>query len=489
MSYIIRNGQCIFEEGTKIIYYSIRESHRNIITSLIIPASVESIYPSAFEGCLELTSIKVSPDNKVYDSREDCNAIIDTQSNYLVLGCSSTKIPDSVTEIGYDVCKNCTELTELVLPSSVTTIEDGTFEGCTGLTKVEIPDSVEEILDWAFAGCYGLTELVISDSVRTIWEDAFLGCSGLTSIKVSPGNKYFDSREGCNAIIHTQSNCLVLGCSNTKIPSSVTSIDSYAFRGCELTSIDIPDSVTEIGECAFADCSELKEVKIPSSVITIEAKAFEDCTGLTELVIPDSVTEIGEDAFKGCTGLTSIKVSPDNKCFDSREDCNAIIDTQNNMLLYGCKNTKIPSSVTSIGPYAFCGCELTSIDIPDSVTEIGGSAFSSCSGLTELVIPDSVTKIGKDAFTGCAALTKLVIPSSVTTLYVFNIEGCAALTKLVIPSSVTTLYGLIIGGCTGLTELVIPASFREIGRSVFNSWSNSAIIEENGNLKIIRTRQ
>ena len=194
MSYIIRNGQCIFEEGTKIIYYSIRESHRNIITSLIIPASVESIYPSAFEGCLELTSIKVSPDNKVYDSREDCNAIIDTQSNYLVLGCSSTKIPDSVTEIG-DGAFSWSGLTELVIPDSVTKIGKDAFTGCAALTKLVIPSSVTTLYGLIIGGCTGLTELVIPASFREIGRSVFNSWSNSAIIEENGNLKIIRTRQ------------------------------------------------------------------------------------------------------------------------------------------------------------------------------------------------------------------------------------------------------------------------------------------------------
>ena len=524
--YIIEDGQCKFDYyGT--VLYGIREEDRDAITSLIIPdtvevieegafsfcsriteleipASVSTIGKSAFYGCTGLTSIKVSPDNKYYDSREDCNAIIDTIDNMLLIGCKNTKIPDSVTEIGDSAFMHCSGLTELVIPDSVRKIHKGDFEG------------------------------------------PLCGCTGLTSIKVSPNNKCFDSREDCNAIIDTQNNVLLFGCKNTKIPSSVTSIGPYAFFGCELTSIDIPDSVTEIGDSAFEDCHKLTKVKIPDSVEEIGDLAFNDCNELTELVIPGSVRTTGENsyAFHGCTGLTSIKVSPNNKYYDSREDCNAIIDTQDNMLLIGCKNTKIPSSVTSIGPFAFYGCELTSIDIPDSVTEIGDSAFVFCSGLTELVIPDSVrtigeyafhvctgltsikvspnneyfdsredcnaiidtknnmlligckntkipssvTRIGPYAFRGCE-LTSIDIPDSVTEIGEYAFEGCSELKEVKILSSVIAIKDSAFNGCTGLTELVIPASLREIGNAIFKRWSNYAVFEGGGNLKITRILQ
>ncbi|MBQ5720797.1 MAG: leucine-rich repeat domain-containing protein, partial [Bacteroidaceae bacterium] len=149
---------------------------------------------------------------------------------------------------------------------------------------------------------------------------------------------------------------------------------------------------------------------IPPSITKIGGSAFSGCSSLTSISIPESVTKIGKGAFSGCSSLTSIIVSKDNKVYDSREDCNAIIHTESNTLICGFKNTVIPPSVTEIGWGAFMDCSsLTSISIPPSVTKIGDSAFSGCSSLTNISIPPSVTEIG-GAFSGCSSLTSIPIP-------------------------------------------------------------------------------
>ena len=183
--------------------------------------------------------------------------------------------------------------------------------------------------------------------VKSIGSSAFSNCSGLTSIT---------------------------------IPNSVTSIGSYAFSGCSgLTSITIPNSVTSIGSSAFSGCSGLTSITIPNSVTSIGSYAFSGCSGLTSITIPNSVTSIGNYAFRSCSGLISIKVEDGNPKYDSRNNCNAIIQKSNNSLIVGCKNTVIPNSVTNIGEYAFSECYgLTSITIPNSVTSIGSFAFSWC---------------------------------------------------------------------------------------------------------------
>ena len=175
--------------------------------------------------------------------------------------------------------------------------------------------------------------------------------------------------------------------------------------------IIIPEGVTKIYFSAFMGCKSLTEIIIPNSVTEIGATAFANCTSLTKVVIPENVTEIYVGAFSGCTSLESIVVYSNNKVYDSRNNCNAIIKTESNTLIAGCKNTIIPNDVTRIEIMAFQFCtSLTEIVIPKSVTKIGISAFQGCSSLTEIVIPESVTEIDSGAFKKCELLKKVSMP-------------------------------------------------------------------------------
>jgi hypothetical protein len=434
------------------------------MTSITIPNSVTSIGNFAFTGCTGLSSIKVANDNPYYDSRNNCNAIIETTSNKLIAGCKNTVIPNTVTAIGsYAFSRG--GLTSITIPNSVTSIGDGAFNGCSGLTSITIPNSVTTIGDRAFYGCTCLASIDIPNSVTSIGDDAFTGCTGLTSIKVSNGNSKYDSRNNCNAIIESASNTLIAGCQNTIIPNSVTSIGSYSFYGCSgLTSINIPNSVTSIGNGAFLGCSRLASVTIGNSVTTIGHSAFDGCSSLASIDIPNSVTSIGSYSFNGCSGLTSIDipnsvtsignsafsyssgltsivVSSGNPTYDSRNNCNAIIETASNTLIIGCMNTVIPNSVTSIGNGAFFGCSgLTSVTIPNSVVSIGNLAFADCSSLTSIIIPNSVTSIGDEAFHGCNGLTEIYsLALTPPPIYYYTFTGCYSAT-LYVPNESVNAY-------------------------------------------------
>ena len=196
--------------------------------------------------------------------------------------------------------------------------------------------------------------------------------------------------------------------------NEVTSIgkeafDCYGNPDLLLSSISIPYSVTSIGNDAFKACRYLESVNIPDNVISIGTSAFYE-TRLSSITIPRSVTSIGIGPFNGCRYLESIKVSSDNQYYDSRNNCNAIIQTASNRLVSGCKSTVIPQSVTIIGRDAFAFCySLFSITFPSSVTTIEYGAFWACDHLTSIVLPSSITKIEYGAFAHCHSLNSITV--------------------------------------------------------------------------------
>ena len=360
-------------------------------------------------------------------------------------------IKDGVTSIGEDAFQSCKGLTSVTIPNSVTSIGDEAFSGCTNLTSVTIPNSVTSIGWRAFDACYGLTSVTIPNSVTSIGDWAFVACTGLTSIEVESDNRFYDSRNNCNAIIETATGKLIQGCISTVIPDDVTSIGDWAFAFCSgLTSVTIPNSVTSIGECAFEGCSGLTAITIPNSVTSIGFSAFNGCDGLTSVTIPNSVTSFS-DAFRNCRGLTSVT---------------------------------IPNSVTEISNYAFATCiALTSIIIPNSVTYIGRRAFEGCRSLTSVTIGNSVTKIDHEAFFDCSSLTQVVSyikePSDLQSSVFSNVPSSAI---LYVPVGCTEKYKSKSGwrSFKNIVEMVLNPVQKEQMSSIVKQITNDTYL--NGNV-------
>lgn len=380
-----------------------------------ISSSVKKIGASAFDSQLtrdrHLNSIVVESGNKVYDSRNNCNALIHTKTNTLLYGCAKTIIPNGIRSINEEAFSNCVDLVSIDIPESVKDIGDCAFRHCANLTSVTLHSGIKN-LGWNAFAHSAIKQIYIPDTVRKIDINPFEGCA-LESIIVDSNNRVYDSRKKCNAIIETATNTLVTGCSKTIIPNNIEHIGKCAFAYSEkLVSIDIPDSVKDMDILAFAACSSLSSVILHSGIENIGSGAFSGCA-LKHIHISESVKTSLSRRFRECP-LESIVVDRNNPLYDSRDNCNAIIETATNTLVAGCATTKIPSSVTHIGDDAFLDCiDITHIDIPHNITTIGKGAFCNCKKLESITFSEGLKEIGEYVFSGCKNLTKLVFPNSV----------------------------------------------------------------------------
>ena len=525
-----------FAEGSQLTSIGDGAFASSDLTSITIPASVTSIGEDVFLNCDNLASMAVADGNTVYDSRNGCNAIIEKSTNTLIIGCKNSTIPAGVTSIGAWAF-GVTGLTSIEIPASVTSIGDYAF-GATGLTSVEIPASVTSIGRCAFQNCLNLATVTVYAPSCSLGEDAFANCNELANIYVfsdlvdgykdaenwssyedkitempNPNGKCGDNVRwaltgestnytltitGSGAMANYASSSVQpwndyrssiktvvigngvtsigerafynTGLTSIDIPASVTSIGNYTFAKCTgLTSIEIPASVTSIGDDAFWNCSNLATVTFAedSQLATIGISAFNSCRGLASVEIPASVTSIGERAFSG-SSLGSVTFADGSRL---ESIGNYAFDNT------GLTSIEIPASVTSIGERAFYGTGLTSIEIPASVTSIGGSAFANCSNLEAITVDGGNTVY--DSRNGCNAIivkstnTLIIgcknstIPASVTSIdnSAFYATG---LTSIEIPAGVTSIGSYAFAN-TGLTSVEIPASVTSIGSYVFSS--------------------
>lgn len=359
------------------------------ITSVVLGDNVEVIGEWAFRGCDGITTVTLG--SRVWSIEKEAfayctnlatvnmNNALRTIGTQAFIGCASLtafNFPESVTTIGNSAFSGCKGLTTIAIPDKVTTLATGVFSDCTNLSSVTFPSNLRTIGNQAFARCKSLTTLTIPTSVTSIGDYAFQGCTGLSTLTI-PNN------------VVTIGGRAYMGCSGlttVNIGSSVTTIGENAFSGCKsLTAIDIPDNVTTIGEYSFSYCDDLATVTIG--------------TGLTNIKMGEGLDSDEQSPFIACPKLTSITVAAGNNTYDSRENCNAIIETATNKLLVGSGSTIIPEGVTAIADNAFYNLNgLTKIIIPLSVQTVGLKAFEKA-GLTLVNIDSKNTVIPDNAFT------------------------------------------------------------------------------------------
>ena len=323
----------ILSEGIEVVKYGCFNKCPNLV-SVKFPSTLNSIENEyrggIFSYCDKLSRITINKNNNIYDARNDCNALIISESNKLIFGCKSTIIPSSVETIGKMAFTATSALESIIIPEGVKHIERGAFSRCNNLKKIKLPNSLETLEGGVFGGCTSLKSVFIPRNVSKIDGDLFAYCHFLKEVKVDRRNKTFDSRKNCNAIIYTAKDSLVAGCGASIIPEGIKSIGYRAFDGSSIKNIHIPRSVHHIAQEAFS------------------------CT----------------------TYCNSISVDSRNPIYSSPDNCNAIIETAKNKLIQGCCLTYIPQGIKEIGSYAFFGIILhPSFEIPREVEKIGKYAF------------------------------------------------------------------------------------------------------------------
>lgn len=528
------------------------------LTTVQFPSTLLRLGSSSFQDCRALTEVRLPPQLQVIEAnaflRGYALKTIDFPSSLKVIGnqafyesgLTEVVLPDTITgytgtnAVGQSAFQSCQSLTKAGVGSLDGSIRVSTFYNCQKLEDVILGEGIMHIERGAFNQCYKLNNIVFPTSLQTIGEIAFGSCKsvdfnsifipinvnnihgsafsycvelGRLSPDGSTGTIKVDAENGVykdydsNCIVHTSSKKLIVGCRATTIPSEVTIIGSFAFKGhSELLDINLHGGLVTIEQEAFFDCSKLSNLNrgksgvsaasIPEGIQSIGASAFSRCTELGNnsdtqpLIIPSTTHHLQGNPFTYTPKIKRIQVAPGNYNYEDRS-CNAVFTINSDDLIIGCQSSIIPSNCKQIGDYAFCGCSsLTGINndgvtitIPESVTTsdgyhgIGTSAFA-YSGVTVMKIPSSVEDIKAGTFQGCSHLSKITLHDDITSIGSNAFDRCGSLQQILIdgqqenrlPANCLSIGSYSFYTCP-ITSIVLNDNLTTIGDRAFQSCS------------------
>ncbi len=450
------------------------------INEVYIGASVQSICDGLFQNT-RINIVQSAPDSQ-------CKYIGDNA--FYVTNIAQLQLPEGLVSIGDNAFYGA-KITELVLHEGVTDVGRSAFEGCSSLTSIDLPVSLVNIGEGAFSNISVIEHASIpANAVNYLYLHACtdlyiksgdVGSLGATSVErltfgegvtsyngdlttsklqelhlnvssqFQASNLNFTSANGYVVYVGKEIPCIYdswfLNANVTAVVFEEGSNCSYvgqsAFMNSGLVSIELPDSVTSVGDNAFANCLNLTTVKLPSGLEAVSVGMFSGCSSLLDIEIPSAVTVIHHDAFANCSSLTVVTLSSGLKNMDYSA-------------FYSCTN-------------------LTNIELPEGLLSIGNSAFYG-SGLLEVTIPETVNTLGSRVFANCYSLTSVVLPTNITTIGDSMFSGCTSLQDITIPNSVEEIGERAFINCNNIVELVIPISVSSIGMYAFEGLSANATI-------------
>ena len=508
---------------------------RNYIEEITLPDNLEFIYRftfygckfstiylgpnvrmlmGAFASCTNLTNIIVSEDNRIYTTIDGIlfNKSGNTLSVFPAGKSGDYVVPDTVTSIASYAFYGCSKLTNLTLPNNIAQIYDYTFYNCYNLKSINIPESVTSIGEYAFYNCSSLESITIPESVTSIGEYAFYNCSSLESITIPEGVTDIEGAafQNCYRLTEINYNAVDATLHEIREDNGMSTFENRIFSSAGRSSngitVNIGNKVENIPNMLFnpskhglpETTSETPNITklnfIETSICkTIGYWAFASLDSLTNVTIPASITTIGY-SFINCTNLVNIEADSNNSYYSSQDG--VLFNKSKTQLVQYPKgkigNTyTIPSTVTSIGSYAFYNCDslndiifpnntrsigsssfyncdgISEITLPEKLTSIGSSAFYNCVGIANIILPNSLTSLGSSAFAECENLSSIVIPDKISRIETSVFENCTSLTTVTLPENITTIKSSAFEGCSSLTSITIPTSVTSLEERVF----------------------
>ena len=390
-------------------------------------STINSIGSSAFEGCTSLTLISLPNTVKTIEQNAFSNS-----------GLREINFNDALETIGANAFRNCSSLTEISLPLALTSIGDYAFSN-SGLSKVNLSDNITSLASYAFADCKNLKSVSLNDGLVKIGQYVFNGCSNLTSISISESveeigrSAFYDCTSLKTADFKSVADVCKIKFENV-YANPIYYAKKLHINGEEVTELEIPQTVTEIGYSAFRNCVGLTKVVIPNSVTSLGYYAFENCSGLTDLTVGNSLNEISGQ-FDGCTSLKSLTladgVNPiDLSGLDITSNLTSLYMGREILNANGFSNLvtlEVGNAVEEIKDSEFSGCRyLASLTLGGGLKSIGESAFANCVKLAEVVVPQNVETIGASAFAGNTSLSEITMGYAVKTIGEKAFDGCPA---------------------------------------------------------------
>ena len=457
--------EVVFETGTSLTAYMF--NGYSSITKVVLPSDLTEIAAYAFwnfKGSLGADFVIPSGvktiGNYAFYNMPNLNELdelvipegVTSIGQYAFANSTIKKItlPATLTSIGTYAFSGCEQLTEVVIPEGIKTINTRAFQNCTGLTKITLPSTLTLIDTYAFYDCTNLVDVIFSG-------DKVGGDTGLTI-----GNYSFQNTTSLGKVVLPEGTIKV---------STTTTESAAAFKGSGIKSLTIPSTLTALNSYAFKNCAELKEVIFPATLskdgFTIGTYAFDGCTALESVTFPTALTgetgiSLGNYSFRN-TGLKSLTLT---------SVITKLSSTSSNYTFANCEQLTqltLEEGFALLGQYMFQNCTaLTSVTIPSTVTSIGNSAFANCSSLASVTLTEGVTSIGTNVFQNCKALTTLKLNEGLATIGNYAFDNLPLLTALEIPYTVTSIGQ---SNFTGSKSLVVtfqetPEGVEEVGLTI-----------------------
>lgn len=475
-----------------------------ILLRVDLPSTIQVIGKRAFHGCLSLVKVNlpeslVKIDEYAFAYCRTLEGItlpskletIET-SAFTQTAIRKINLPNSLTTIGYTIFADCDSLKTIEWPTvDVTWNKYGMFEECDGIEELNIPKNIP-VLEAMFRKCQGLKKVTLDETCSWIGSNAFYQCQALETVDFGEAMIY----------VHEAAFRYCEKLKSVVLPNTTKYIDRNAFSGCtSLSNVKLGEYIETMGDRTFADCTSLTSIRVTAKRMedydkyTAEQGVFRNCRQLRNVVITQNVEKIRSDIFAGCTNLETLVVEEGNPVYDSRNNCNALIETATNTLKVGTACTLIPEDIEIIDDLAFKGRTLnTHPTFPKGLKEIRVDAFSGCSGMAHVILPQSLTKISGGAFSNSDVKT-LVVPYVTISGAPFNncanlvsidldcqsvgnsfFAGCTSLKDVKLGNNLKSIegssYSYPFDNCTSLQKLTLPASVERISNLAFVNCKN-----------------